>query len=119
MAGLNFGGQVTPTLFGTALHQLGQKNPHRVVIGNRKPVRMLSHDCTSILQIVFVLASPISSNSNPPQKFTATTTSYTTCPRYFRAVCDSFRKPSKYRKSVSRDVPVKEGAHRFVPTDMW
>jgi hypothetical protein len=29
---------IPPTLFGTALHQLGEKDPHRVVIGNRKPV---------------------------------------------------------------------------------
>jgi hypothetical protein len=47
---------VPPTLFGTALHQLGQENPHRVVVGNREPMRMLSHDYTSILQIVSVLA---------------------------------------------------------------
>jgi len=64
---------IPPTLFPTALHQLGQENSHRVVVGNRKPMRMLSHDCTSILQIVFVLAPPISSISNPNPKFTATT----------------------------------------------
>jgi hypothetical protein len=51
---------IPPTLFPTALHQLGEKDPHRVVVGNRKPMRMLSHDCTSILQIVFVLAPPMS-----------------------------------------------------------
>jgi hypothetical protein len=53
---------IPPTLFGTTLHQLGEENPHRVVVGNRKSMRMLSHDCTSISRIVFVLASPISSN---------------------------------------------------------
>jgi hypothetical protein len=47
---------IPPTLFGTALHQLGQENPHRVVVGNREPMRMLSHDYTSVLQIVSVLA---------------------------------------------------------------
>jgi hypothetical protein len=46
------------SLFPTALHQLGQENSHRVVVGNRKPMRMLSHDCTSMMQIVFVLAPP-------------------------------------------------------------
>jgi hypothetical protein len=47
---------LAPTLR-TALHQLGQENAHRIVIGNRKPMRMLSHDCcTSTLQIIFVLA---------------------------------------------------------------
>jgi hypothetical protein len=40
----------------TALHQLAQENAHRIVVGNRKPMRMLSHHCTSILQIIFVLA---------------------------------------------------------------
>jgi hypothetical protein len=58
---------ISSSLFPTALHQLGQENSHRVVVGNRKPMRMLSHECTSILQIVFVLAPPISSISNPPQ----------------------------------------------------
>jgi hypothetical protein len=58
---------IPSSLFPTALHQLGQENSHRVVVGNRKPMRMLSHDCTSILQIVFVLAPPISSIGNPPQ----------------------------------------------------
>jgi hypothetical protein len=49
---------IPPTLFPTALHQLGKQDPHRVIVGNRKPMRMLSHHCTSILQIVFVLARP-------------------------------------------------------------
>jgi hypothetical protein len=57
---------IPPTLFSTALHQLGEEDPYRVVVGNRKPMRMLSHDCTSILQIVFVLASPISHLLSPP-----------------------------------------------------
>jgi hypothetical protein len=42
---------IPPTLFGTTLHQLGEENPHRVVVGNRKSMRMLSHGCTSILQM--------------------------------------------------------------------
>jgi hypothetical protein len=37
---------IPPTLFPTALHQLGEEDPHRVVVANRKPMRMLSHDCT-------------------------------------------------------------------------
>jgi hypothetical protein len=49
---------IPSSLFPTALHQLGQENSHRVVVGNRKPMRMLSNDCTSMLQIVFVLAPP-------------------------------------------------------------
>jgi hypothetical protein len=61
---------IAPTLFPTALHQLGQKNSHRVVVGNRKPMRMLSHDRTSIFQIVFVLAPPISSISKSFRGFT-------------------------------------------------
>jgi hypothetical protein len=48
---------ISATLFGAALHELGQENPHRVVVGNREPMRMLSHNYTSTLQIVFVLAS--------------------------------------------------------------
>jgi hypothetical protein len=61
---------IPPTLFPTTLHQLGEENPHRVVVGNRKSMRMLSHDCTSILQIVFVIAPPISSISKSTPKFT-------------------------------------------------
>src|SRR5450755_1974829 len=66
---------IPPTLFDTALHQLGQENPHRVVVGNRKPMRMLSHDCTSILQIIFVWATVISRMSKSISKFMATTAS--------------------------------------------
>jgi hypothetical protein len=54
---------ISPTLFPTALHQLGEENSHRVVVGNRKSMRMLSHDCTSRLQTVSALACPISSSS--------------------------------------------------------
>jgi hypothetical protein len=54
---------IPPTLFGTTLHQLSEENSHCVVVSNRKPMRMLSHDCTSILQIVSALACPISSIS--------------------------------------------------------
>src|SRR5579862_1012836 len=42
---------IPPTLFPTTLHQLGEENSHRVVVGNRKSMRMLSHGCTSILQM--------------------------------------------------------------------
>jgi hypothetical protein len=62
---------IPPTLFPTALHKLRQENSHRVVVGNRKPMRMLSHACTSILQIVFVLPPPISSISKSTPKFTS------------------------------------------------
>jgi hypothetical protein len=34
---------IPSTLFPTALHQLGQENSHRGVVGNRKLMRMLSH----------------------------------------------------------------------------
>jgi hypothetical protein len=46
---------IPPTLFPAALHQLGEEDPHRVIVGNRKPMRMLSDECTSIFKIVFVL----------------------------------------------------------------
>jgi hypothetical protein len=76
---------IPPSVFGTALHQLGQENPHRVVVGNRKPMRMLSHDCTSILRIVFVLASPISKiNLFQIAGHDCFSTAYS---RYFRAFC--------------------------------
>jgi len=38
---------IPPTLFGTTLHELGEEDSHRVVVGNRKPMGMLSHDNTS------------------------------------------------------------------------
>jgi hypothetical protein len=54
---------IPPTLFGTTLHELGEEDSHCVVVGNRKPMGMLSHDSTSILQIASTLAGPISSIS--------------------------------------------------------
>jgi hypothetical protein len=52
-------------------------NPYRVVVGNRKPMRMLSHGCTSILRIVFILACPISSIGKSAPRFALKTTGAT------------------------------------------
>jgi hypothetical protein len=76
---------IPPTLFPAALHQLGQENSHRVVVGNREPMRMLSHDCASILQIIFALVLLISSIRKSTPKFTAATASLATYSRYSRA----------------------------------
>jgi len=53
---------LTSTLFNTAPYQLAQENAHRIVIGNRVPMRMLSHDCylpvENYIRKVQVIVSP-------------------------------------------------------------
>src|SRR5580658_3110226 len=56
---------IAPHLFPAPLYQLRQENAHCVIISNRKLMRMLAHDCTSRLQIIFASARIRAEKSNP------------------------------------------------------
>src|SRR5580658_10651002 len=58
---------IAPHLFPAPLYQLRQQNAHCVIVSNRKLMRMLAHDCTSRLQIIFALARITVDESSPPR----------------------------------------------------